>query len=220
MPVELAMALLAPHPVLQSLLETPPPADVACSVTLRTTTRADGEESTRVFLYDRETDELSLGLVDGVPPTAEEVAGFEERNADSEPPTTSYAGAVGLTRGLMPVHVSSDGARHLYRQEDLGEGKMQVQGRDISKHLHFEVEIEEDAMGSYVRQWRFYAPKPFRMALVAKVDAFEFRHEFERLPDGRPAMTLSHLRGEYRAMGKADLAETIREHEYRDCPAS
>ena len=180
----------------------------ACSVNVQTAVSGETSQAA-LYRYEADTEEWSLLELDGAPPSDEQMAQFKA--GERGPLQNNYPTTVALAEALALEPLGERDGASVYRADRLPEGTIQVEGRDISKHTALEIEVVEDAFGPMIRRQRMYAPKPFRMAMVARVMASEYLTDYDRMPDGSIITKSTLTASEFKMMGRdrSIRAETV-----------
>lgn len=180
----LLAAAPAPDPLLARIV-----ADAAtiteASFGFERTTRleAGGKSTVRVERFrPAATPRWTLASVDGRAPTADEARDYA-RAADKQP-VPNYGRLGAMLRDGAERATAADG-NTVYRVTRLPKGSIAANGASMAKHLVGEATIARAGDRPFVAQMRVFAPKPFRMRMVAKVDRFEAVTRYAPGADGR-----------------------------------
>lgn len=149
------------------------------------TTRAeatDGKESEKEVEVDRfdpaANPRYRLISVDNKLPKSNKFK--EYAKAIEGKPVPNY-GRVAL---LLAVAHRTD-ATH-FHVDDVPKEVLPGQGGMMARHLKADLTVDTSGAKPFVAETRMFAPAPFRMMLIAKVDRFEVVNRYHPGPDGRP----------------------------------
>jgi hypothetical protein len=99
-----------------------------------------------------------------------------------------------------PFTVARDGSgQTVHRFQPLARGSIQTQRGDISQNLAAEARIETVNGQPVVRSIRIFAPEPFGMMGVARMNRFDSRNDYEVRANGNPFLAAQSSDVEVRA---------------------
>lgn len=127
----------------------------------------------------------TLISVDGREPTQRERA--EHRKLVSAFPVPGFYRLSAILAG-EPVRTTDAQGRTLYRWTSLPAGSMPTPGPDISASMAAEALIEKVAGRMTFRSVRLFAPKPFKVMSVAKVNRFDQINLYDQGTGGEPVL--------------------------------
>lgn len=127
----------------------------------------------------------SLLLVNGRAPTLKEQS--EHRKLVSSLPVPGFYRLSAILAGEPVRSVDSQG-RILYRWNSLPPGSMPTPGPDISARMAAEAVVEKAGTRPVVRSVRLFAPRPFPVMAVAKVNAFDLQNYYSEGEGGTPVL--------------------------------
>lgn len=132
---------------------------------------APGEAGVRVERFRPDaTPRWTLVSIDGKSP-APKAAGAYAKDAAKQPVPSYHRVGLVLRDGAERIQDADGKVR--YRVARVPDGVWTGNNAGMAKHLAAEATIAFAGERPYVAQMRFYAPRPFRMRMVAKVDRFE-----------------------------------------------
>jgi len=147
--------------------------------------RAEGTDGRKVETevdvdrYDpTATPRYRLLTVDGKPPKADKLREYVK--AIEKKPAPNYGRVA-----ILLVAARRVDATH-YHVDELPKGIITGQGAMMAKHLVADLIVDTSGSKPFVSETRMFAPTPFRMMLIAKVDKFEVLNRYRPGPDGRP----------------------------------
>lgn len=194
-------------PLLEQSLARAEAPPVRCSV-LAHTHHVGQDAYDTVSYYNSDTEKWSLLAVNGEAPSEEVLSAYMAR--ERSPWRNGYMTTEDLAWSLEPQALVERDHVAVYRAEDLPDGTVSVEGRDISDHAMLDLEVIRDEKGVYVHRQRIFAPKRFRVEGLRVLDA-DFTTQYGRLPDGRPVTvrteTHSHVR--YFGQDRENWAVTV-----------
>jgi hypothetical protein len=126
-----------------------------------------------------------LVSVNGREPTLKEQS--EHRKLVSSLPVPGFYRLSAILAGVPERRVDADG-RILYRWDSLPPGSMPTPGPDISTRMAAEAVVEKVGNRPVVRSVRLFAPKPFPVMAVAKVNAFDLQNYYSEGQGGTPVL--------------------------------
>lgn len=142
----------------------------------------------RVDRYDPKAPsgrQWSLISVDGRAPSQRERA--EHRKLVSSFPVPGFYRLSTILAG-EPSRTTDARGRTLYRWTSLPAGSMPTPGPDISARMAAEALVEKLAGRPVFRSVRLFAPKPFKVMSVAKVNRFDQINLYDQGPGGEPVL--------------------------------
>ncbi len=158
----------------------PPPALSFDRIAVASETSASGtERHTRVDRWDGRA--WSVLSIDGKPlAPAAAAAALKSTSPDNVPGYYRLAAYLAAN----PQRVADPSGGVVYRLARLPPGSVAIKGAPPDK---FAAELSVDAAGPipYVRRARYFAPQPFRMMMVAKLDHFEATSDYRLNAAGR-----------------------------------
>ncbi len=201
-------------PLLARLLATtsavPPPGLSFDRRTIASETSASGtEHHTRVDRWDGRA--WSVLSIDGKLPTvAAAAAALKSTSPDNVP--GYYRLAVYLAAG--PQRAADPSGTIVYRLARLPAGSVAIKGAPPDK---FAAELSVDVSGPvpYVRRARYFAPQPFRMMMVAKLDRFEATSDYRLNAAGHAELTRQVIDISGALFGRAGTQHTEYNFTYR-----
>lgn len=128
----------------------------------------------------------TLLSVDGRPPTGRQRA--EHRKLVSSFPVPGFYRLSTILAG-EPTRVTDAQGRTLYRWESLPAGSIPTPGPDISGRMAAEAVVEKVAGRPVFKSVRLFAPKPFKVMSVARVNRFDQVNHYELLNGAVPVLT-------------------------------
>lgn len=141
----------------------------------------DGKRTLRVDRYDpNAASKWTLVSIDGRPPTRDEVHKYEKGLVDWKVP--NYGRVAELIEHTKPSRVAPD----RYRLDDLPPEILDKRARIFASHVSTELKVGGTPAQPYVTESQVFAPKPFRVMVVAKIDKFIAISRYAPGPDGRP----------------------------------
>jgi hypothetical protein len=138
--------------------------------------------------------------LDGKEPTAKELEAAAKRNGKRKPST--YADIADLFVGPAK-RISSTPERVTYFFPRLPAGVLKMNDKDLSADTSAEAVVNISGKQPYVEQVRYRTNKPFRIALIAKVESLTAFANYRLMPDGRPVLQSSGSDMSGSAMGKS-----------------
>ena len=169
----------------------PPPAPPTCSVTLTVAVAERGDPLEELtYRYDAETQVWTFLAFNGAPPDQKELAEFEEngrdggdRSDDPLPPASYYADSVAKLSDDWTLLSATDGeGPSLWALENLPDGTVIANGRDLSGNIRLSYLIEEGTTGPRVAVAAGQLKKRWRIPLIARIDAFAIQRRFAPAP--------------------------------------
>lgn len=121
---------------------------------------------------------LTLVSVDGKPPTPKTSHDYWKNNAGK--PVPNYGRVALLLAAARRVD-----ATH-YHVDQVPKSVLPGGGGMMARHLAADLTVDTSGARPFVSQTRLFAPEPFRMMLIAKVDKFEVINRYRPGADGRP----------------------------------
>lgn len=121
---------------------------------------------------------LTLVSVDGKPPTEKTSRDYWRNNEGR--PVPNY-GRVAL---LLAAARRID-ATH-YHVDTVPKSVLPGRNGMMARHLVADLLVDTSGARPFVAETRLFAPEPFRIMLIAKVDKFEVVNRYRLSPDGRP----------------------------------
>lgn len=126
-----------------------------------------------------------LVSAEGRTPTAKEAAGAAKQSNSA--PVPSYA-RIARWFGAPATRIATGKDSVTYRFPALPKGTVKIAGHDASQDTIAEAMVNIAGAAPFVERVRFTSTKPFRMALVAKIERFVFTTTNRLTADGRPVM--------------------------------
>lgn len=123
--------------------------------------------------------------VNGREPTLKEQS--EHRKLVSSLPVPGFYRLSAILAGIPERSIDAQG-RILYRWNSLPPGSMPTPGPDISTRMAAEAVVEKVGNRPVVRSVRLFAPKPFPVMTVAKVNAFDLQNYYSDVDGGTPVL--------------------------------
>jgi hypothetical protein len=123
--------------------------------------------------------------VNGREPTLKEQS--EHRKLVSSLPVPGFYRLSAILAGVPERSVDTQG-RMIYRWNSLPPGSMPTPGPDISQRMAAEAVVEKVGNRPVVRSVRLFAPKPFPVMAVAKVNAFDLQNYYSEGDGGTPVL--------------------------------
>jgi hypothetical protein len=127
----------------------------------------------------------SLLSVNGRAPTRQEQA--DHRKLVSSLPVPGFYRLSAILAGEPERSVDAKG-RILYRWNSLPPKSMPTPGPDISTRMAAEAIVEKSGNKPIVRSVRLFAPRPFPVMAVAKVNAFDLQNYYSEGEGGTPVL--------------------------------
>jgi hypothetical protein len=127
----------------------------------------------------------SLLSINGRAPTPKEVS--EHRKLVSSLPVPGFYRLSAIFAGEPERRVEANG-RILYRWTSLPAGSMPTPGPDISPRMAAEALVEKVGNRPIIRSVRLFAPKPFPVMAVAKVNSFDLQNFYAEGDGGTPVL--------------------------------
>ncbi len=121
---------------------------------------------------------LTLVSVDGKPPTPKTSHDYWKNNEGR--PVPNYGRVALLLAAARRVD-----ATH-YHVDEVPKTVMPGRGGMMARHLAADLTVDSSGARPFVSQTRLFAPEPFRMMLVAKIEKFEVINRYKPGADGRP----------------------------------
>lgn len=150
----------------------------------------------------------TLVAVDGRPPTADERRRHAKEVAGLPPP--GYWRLATILRGRVTLVRDAQG-RTVHRIRPLPEGSIRTARGDISADVAADARIELVAGQPTVTSLRVFAPAPFSLMGVARMNRFEAQSRYERGPDGRPLLVEQASEAEVRVPVVGTFRQTTRQ---------
>ncbi|GGI92599.1 hypothetical protein GCM10007973_31130 [Polymorphobacter multimanifer] len=197
-----------PDPVLQKVIagaRAVPPATITFERTSKTSARdAKGasETSTRVDRWDGK--QLKRISTDGRPATPEEIA--EQAKAIKGSPIPGYHRIADYLAGGAR-RLSEKPGQIVYRIDKLPKGSINM-GGDRSDKFSADLAVDTSGTAPVATRVHIFAPKPFSIMLVAKIEKFDVVSDFAIAADGRPALARSVQQMAGAQFGKAGEQRT------------
>lgn len=143
--------------------------------------------------------------IDGRAPTAKEAASARKTASAGKPP--GY-GRMAEWFGAPATRIATGPTTATYRFASLPKGVVMIGKHDASADTMAEAVVNTAAATPYIERVRYTSSTAFRMALVVKVEKYDFLDVFRLAPDGRPVPgnTLGTLTGSL--LGKAGTLTT------------
>ncbi len=159
----------------------PPALNFERSAVASETSGGKTERHTRVDRWDGRN--WTLVSLDGRAPTPKEAANAAKETVAAGVP--GYYRLAAYFRAAPPR--AAEGNAVVYRLASLPPGVVTMKGVSPDK---FGAELFVDTSGPvpFVRRARYYAPSPFRMMMVARVDRFEAINDYRLGKTGKPEL--------------------------------
>jgi len=141
----------------------------------------DGKRTLRVDRYDpNAARKWTLVSMDGRPPTRDELQKYDKGLADWKVP--NYGRVAELIENTKPSRIAPD----RYGLDDLPPEILDKRARIFASHVSTELKVGGPPGEPYVTESQVFAPKPFRVMVVARIDKFVAISRYAPGPDGRP----------------------------------
>lgn len=148
-----------------------------------------------------------LVSIDGRPPTDRERR--DHAREVGAIPAPGYWRLQTILSGPFTVAKDRSG-QTVHRFQPLARGSIQTQRGDISQNLAAEARIETVNGQPMVRSIRIFAPEPFGMMGVARMNRFDSRNDYAPGPGGTPTLTAQSSDVEVRAPIVGTVTNTTR----------
>ena len=148
----------------------------------------------------------TFSKVDGRVPTAKDIAASTKRANSNPVPTYSD---IGKWFGAPATRTATNGERVTYHFARLPAGVMKFGNHDASADTSADAIVNTGGKVPFVENVRFISTKPFRMALVAKLERLVITSSNRLMPDGRPVPMLIAFEMRGSLFGKSDGMKTV-----------
>ncbi len=178
----------APDPVLSRVLAgvaSQSATTTAFEVTRRETGSESGDKPESHVTVERfDGKAWSVVSRDGKVPSAKDAGDLIKARAGSPVPGY-YRVATYLAAGARRTGEAA--GRVTYHLDALPKGTINI-GGDRSDKFQGDIIVDTSGAQPYVSRTHFYAPKPFSVMLVARIDSFDAVNEYGLGKDGRPTL--------------------------------